>query len=323
MNDMIQDDTLSMTRNKAGLVSVVVPCYNQGRFLAEAVESVLCQTYRDFEVIVVDDGSTDSTRDVAGGRPVRYFFQNNQGLSAARNRGIREGLGEYFVFLDADDRLLPTALRAGVEALIEHPSIAFAFGSYRVIDENGITLQDPIQRLQGAIDYTTLLRSNCIEMHATVIYRASTFEIAGAFDPVLKACEDYDMYLRVARQLLICHFDACVAEYRMHPGNMSRDARLMLRSVLQVLHTQRKYFRGDKGLAQAYQQGLREFAGVFAAQVARQTWADAFSPGRRLESLRGLGTLIRHYPVGFAERAASFCLRRLSGLRSGAGKQRK
>lgn len=323
MDDMIQGETTFRTRIKPGLVSVVIPCYNQGRFLGEAIESVLHQSYRDFEIIVIDDGSTDSTRQVALGQPVRYFSQSNQGLSAARNRGIREGQGEYFVFLDADDRLLPGALRAGVDALIEHPKCAFAFGAYRVIDENGSTLADPIPGPHGAFDYRSLLRGNCIEMHATVTYRASVFETIGVFDPNLKASEDYDMYLRVARQLPICHFDTCVAEYRMHPANMSRDPRLMLRSVLEVLHAQKRYVREDPDLAEAYRWGVQDFAGAFAAQVARQSWTDLLTTGRRVESLRGLGTLIRYYPVGFARRVISFCMKRVPAVASRAGEAQR
>src|ERR687890_1245755 len=102
----------------AGLVSVVIPCYNQAHFLGEAIESVLAQSYKDFEIIVVDDGSPDNTSEVAARYPgVRCVRQENQGLAGARNTGIRESKGEYLVFLDADDRLLAEALEVGVKNL--------------------------------------------------------------------------------------------------------------------------------------------------------------------------------------------------------------
>jgi glycosyltransferase involved in cell wall biosynthesis len=106
-------------RAEAGLVSVVIPCYNQARFLGEAIESVLSQSYRAFEVVVVDDGSTDNTSEVvaryAGADAgVRLIRQENRGLAGARNRGLAEAEGEYVVFLDSDDRLLPDALQVGV-----------------------------------------------------------------------------------------------------------------------------------------------------------------------------------------------------------------
>ncbi len=93
------------------MISVIIPCYNQAHFLYEAIESVLAQTHHDFEIIVVDDGSTDSTAEVAAGHPdVRYVRQPNRGVATARNTGLRESEGEYLVFLDADDHLLPAAL---------------------------------------------------------------------------------------------------------------------------------------------------------------------------------------------------------------------
>src|SRR5215204_1671374 len=100
------------------LVSVVIPCYKQAHFLGEAIESVLAQSYPNFEIIVVDDGSPDNTSEVAASYPrVRLVRQENQGLSAARNSGLSRSEGEYVVFLDADDRLLPGALQVGLECL--------------------------------------------------------------------------------------------------------------------------------------------------------------------------------------------------------------
>src|SRR5918995_1252705 len=115
----------------AGLVSVVIPCYNQAHFLVEAIESVLAQSYPRFEIVVVDDGSTDDTSEVAARYPgVRYVYQNNQGVSAARNSGLARSEGEYVVFLDADDRLLPEALEAGLRCLEARPECAFVSGYF-------------------------------------------------------------------------------------------------------------------------------------------------------------------------------------------------
>src|SRR5438552_637083 len=111
------------------LVSVVIPCYNQAHFLGEAIESVASQTYPHFEVVVVDDGSTDNTAAVVTGYPgVRYFRQENQGLSAARNTGLRHSVGDRLVVLDADDRLMPCALEIGLTSLRDHPECAFVYG---------------------------------------------------------------------------------------------------------------------------------------------------------------------------------------------------
>ena len=116
-----------MTAQEGPLVSVVIPCYNQAHFLSEAIESVLSQTCESFEIIVVDDGSTDNTSELASRyQKVRLLRQENRGVSAARNAGLAESEGEYVVFLDADDRLLPEALEVGLECLDDHPECAFA-----------------------------------------------------------------------------------------------------------------------------------------------------------------------------------------------------
>src|ERR687898_2245292 len=123
------------------LVTVVIPCYNQAHFLGEAIESVLSQSYEHFEIIVVDDGSTDETSEVASRyEGVRLIRQENRGLAGARNRGLEEAKGEYVVFLDADDRLLPGALEAGLGCFEAHPECAFVFGNSRRIPEGGTPL---------------------------------------------------------------------------------------------------------------------------------------------------------------------------------------
>src|SRR5215213_4115846 len=122
----------------ARLVSVVIPCYNLAHFLGEAIESVLAQSYPNFEIIVVDDGSPDNTSEVAARYPgVRLVRQENQGLSGARNAGLARSEGEYVVFLDADDRLLPEALEAHLEHLKAHPECAFVSGRLKRIAADG------------------------------------------------------------------------------------------------------------------------------------------------------------------------------------------
>src|SRR5215203_3209221 len=111
------------------LVSVIIPCYNQGAFLAESVQSALSQTYPCVEIVVVNDGSTDDTEAVAARFPeVRCVTQENRGLAGARNRGLAESRGDLLIFLDADDRLLPGAIDTGVRVLSQDSAAAFAAG---------------------------------------------------------------------------------------------------------------------------------------------------------------------------------------------------
>jgi glycosyltransferase involved in cell wall biosynthesis len=298
-----------------GLVSVVITCYNQGRFLADAIDSVLRQTFEEFEIIIIDDGSTDNTAEISRQHPgTRYFGQPNQGLSAARNRGIQEAHGEFLVFLDADDRLLPPALEVGVQALLENPDCAFAFGDYRDIAIDGAIIFEPTRKPISDNYYSALLEGNCIEMHATVIYRRAVFADIGEFNTSLKACEDYDFYLRVARRRPICHFAVQVAEYRQHESNMSGDALLILRHVLLVLRSQKRYIKHNQSYKRACQEGLRSFAGAFAMQLAHQCLAQLRRPNNRVQGLKGLFSLCKQYPLGTVRIFVRFCVLKVPGV---------
>jgi glycosyltransferase involved in cell wall biosynthesis len=246
------------SRGNGPLTSVVITCYNQARFLNDAIESVLAQTHRDYEIIVVDDGSTDHTAAIACAYPsVRYVYQENQGLAAARNTGWRACGGQFVVFLDADDRLLPSALVAGMSCFQLYPECAFVSGHFRNVNADGRFLNEFPQRYIDHDHYQALLRGNYIGMHSTVMYRRSALEYAGGFNISLKACEDYDLYLRIARsQPVRCH-RTLVAEYRQHNANMSSDAVLMLRTVVNVLRSQEGFVASEKHLLHALQAGLR------------------------------------------------------------------
>ena len=240
------------------LVSVVIPCYNHARFLGEAIESVLGQTYRRVEIIVVDDGSSDHTSAVAALYPrVHYIRQNNQGLAAARNTGLHESHGDILVFLDADDRLMPEALERGVQHLLKSPESAFVSGRYRYIKEDGSIMRESSQEPADSDAYAAFLRGNYIGMHATVAYRRSVLEAEGGFNPSLPACEDYDLYLRIARKHPVLVHDHLVAEYRRHGHNMSRDPKRMLKSALDVLSANWEYARTKENYREAYRAGAR------------------------------------------------------------------
>lgn len=239
------------------LVSVIIPCYNQANFLREAIESVLAQTYRYYEIIVIDDGSPDNTAEVANQyQGVRYIRQKNQGLSGARNTGIRESQGKYLVFLDADDRLLPGALQAGINCLHVHPECAFVSGHHRYIKADGSLLNEYPPEPIDDDHYMALLKRNYIGMHATVMYQRYIFEQVGLFNTSLKSCEDYEMYLRIAQKFPVYRHEQMVAEYRWHDANMTRNSKKMLTSVLQALGSQWDYIKNHPEYIQAYQTGI-------------------------------------------------------------------
>ncbi len=128
----------------ADLVSVVIPCYGQSHFLGEAIESVLAQTYPHLEIVVVDDESMDNASSIASRYPgVRCVREENSGMAGARNVGIRSTNGDFLVFLDADDTLLPDAIEAGLRELEQHPECACAVGTYRRTSHDGKPLEHP------------------------------------------------------------------------------------------------------------------------------------------------------------------------------------
>jgi glycosyltransferase involved in cell wall biosynthesis len=274
----------------AALVSVVIPCYNQAHFLGEAIESVLAQSYPHFEIVVVDDGSTDDTSEVAARyQAVRLVRQENQGLAAARNSGIRESEGGYLVFLDADDRLLPGALEVGVEHLNAHPECAFVFGRCRFVTSDGSPLWE--SQLSRAIEgdhYVELLQGNYISNPATVIYRRSVFESVGDFDTSISPAADYELYYRIARNFPIYCHDAVVTEYRRHGANMTHNSMLMLKSNVAALRLQRAYVKRDRRYKEAYKAGVRFWQATYGGSLAREVLAHVW----RREWKQAIGDLL-------------------------------
>ena len=301
------------------LVSVIIPCYNQAHFLKEAIESVLRQTYQHFEIIVIDDGSTDNTSEVANSYPaLRCIRQENWGLSSSRNVGLRESKGDYLLFLDSDDRLLPEALEIGVECLRAHPECAFVFGLCNVIAGDGSLLRTQEPWVEND-HYLALLRHNDIWCPATVIYRRDIFEIVGGFNTSLRpsGSEDYDLYFRIVRNFKVhCH-NKVIAEYRRHGLNMSRNHAGMLRATLAVYRTQRDYVKVDKQYEEAYRKGIRhwkDFWGESLVWAVRSYAGHTFYNGKQL--IRSLLVLLQYYPRGFNVVGAHYLRRAISKFRT-------
>jgi glycosyltransferase involved in cell wall biosynthesis len=286
------------TLDGAPLVSVIIPCYGQAAYLEEAIESVLAQTYAQLEVVVVDDGSPDNAARLAARFPwVRCVRQPNAGLAAARNTGIRESEGELLVFLDADDRLLPRALEAGVEELRAHPAAAFAFGRYRRVAADGRRLENDEQPRPEADPYSVFLRYNYAGIPATGVFRRSALEEAGNFDETVRGAEDYDLNLRLARQFPVRPYADEVVEYRVHGSSMSQDHASMLAMTLEALRRQRPHARRDPALRSAYREGRRFWRRYYGEPLAAQARAD-FANREWGSGLRGIGALLRLHPRG-------------------------
>jgi asparagine synthase (glutamine-hydrolysing) len=272
------------------LVSVVIPCFNQGRFLGESIESALRQIHPALEVIVIDDGSTDETSAVAARyESVRYIRQENKGLPAARNRGLTAACGEFVIFLDADDRLLPTAAALGVRAMREAPEAAFAFGHYRSVTESGAVLIEAPPSDLGPDPYAAFLGCNIVGTTASAIFRTAVLRELGGFDcsPRCWGCEDYELYLRISRDRPVSRYHDVVAEYRLHAASMSRNTVRMLGSVVSIVRSHRASVRGDALRESALQSGLRAWREVYvpsllAELVARRRQLGATAALKRL-----------------------------------------
>lgn len=228
------------------LISVVIPCYNHGKYLPDAIDSVLSQNHKNIEIVVVDDGSTDCTKEVvcsryAGTGLVKYIYQRNQGLSAARNTGIANSHGKYFVFLDADDWLVENALTTNISFLQANKLAAFVSGGHIIINDHEHYREEKSEMIDGNY-YTEMLRRNYIGMHAAVMYQKWVFD-EFRFDTKLKASEDYDLYLHVARKYPVCHHKHTIAVYRFHDSNMSGDIYKMFKYTLLVLHRQKSFLQ--------------------------------------------------------------------------------
>jgi glycosyltransferase involved in cell wall biosynthesis len=224
------------------LVSIIIPSYNHGKYLIDAIKSVYNQTYQFFEVIVVDDGSVDNTKSVCDEYPnIKYIYQKNSGLSAARNTGIEHANGDYLVFLDADDWLLEDALKTNLDVLLVNKNIAFVSGGHEFYYEQENRTSTVQIEVHKNI-YLKLLEGNFIGMHASVMYQRWVFETF-MFDTSLPYCEDYDLYLRISRRYPVFHHTALIAVYRIHGNNMSSNYAEMMKYALLVLSNNEKHLR--------------------------------------------------------------------------------
>ena len=218
-------------------VSVIIPCFNQARFLADAINSALVSTGVTLEIIVIDDGSTDETSAVAQSffGKIVYLHQENAGLSAARNSGLRLATGKYCHFLDSDDWVIPGFYSDLVETLESRPEIGLAYSSVRVVNEVGQTTRENIAKTVDDPAFVTLLRHNVFAVHAAIV-RRDLLEGVGEFDTKLTSAEDWDFWLRLAKRGCkfqpVPHAWVC---YRKHSQSMSHVYYRQRRNLLDVL----------------------------------------------------------------------------------------
>jgi glycosyltransferase involved in cell wall biosynthesis len=292
-------------------VSVVIPCFNQARYLRDAVQSVQAQDYAGVECVVVDDGSTDETAIVASTLGVRLLQPPHGGVARARNAGLEAVRTDLVAFLDADDELLPDAVTAEVAAFARHPGAAGVVGRCQPIDVDGRVLPSFNHDIDTNNLYREWLPRNFVWTPGAAMFKRSALEEIAGFPADLGPAADYAVYLRLARTNRITFLPRELVRYRQHDANMTRDPALMLRATIGVL-------RREQRDAPAWAHGplrdgldvWRQWYGDQIIEDLRTHWQAGHVGSRQL---RAALTLIHHCPKLVLRRAAGKSRRLVGG----------
>ena len=226
-----------MQKDVEPLVSVIIPNYNHAKYVGDAIRSVLAQEYPHYEIIVVDDGSTDDSREILStfGDRIQCIYKKNAGLSAARNTGINASRGSLIGVLDADDMYEPKYIGTLVSVLQENPDAQGVYCGYQFVNHmNELLPQVESRPVEPNLLYEALLDGNFF-VPESIFLRRTVYDEVGLFDETLRACEDWDVWLRAARQFKIIYCPDILTRHRVLPGSMSTDPLRMLKNRLNVL----------------------------------------------------------------------------------------
>jgi len=230
-------------------ISVIIPTYNRKDYVTEAIDSVLAQDYLPFEIIVVDDGSTDNTRQklVRYSGKIRYFHQYNKGVSAARNTGLKAARGDYIALLDSDDLWDKSKLKKQAEFLKQNPHIGFLFTDMKESKAGRIfrnswakkmSYYKELKKTQAHVKSIVkfLYMKNCVPT-SSVIFSRAAIKIVGFFNEELKIGEDREYWIRLACNFMSAYIDLPLTTKREHDKNMVKNVKLMLSSRLKFFNT--------------------------------------------------------------------------------------
>ena len=219
-------------------VSVIIPAYNGDRYIEDAIAGILAQTYTNYEIIVVDDGSTDNTYEVIKkyGDRIRYFSQSNQGVAASRNLGLAQSQGEYIAFLDQDDIFLPHKLASQVALLERDSNLGIVNSGWQIVDHRG-KIQAAVEPWQQIPELSTakLIIWKPVFLGA-MLFRKSWLERTEGFDTTLEQTPDVDLTIRLAG--MGCAADwvrQCTVKYRQHDANASKNTLLQSQELDRIL----------------------------------------------------------------------------------------
>ena len=204
-------------------ISVVIPTYNREHYIEKAIDSVMAQTYQDFEVVLVDDGSEDNTREKIKkyGERVLYFYQENKGIPGARNTGIRNSRGDYIAFLDSDDYWRPEKLKRQMKLFNDHPDYGLVASCCASVEMDGSFRERNRLGKSGWV-LNDIFKANFIRTSSAII-KKSCFEKVGLFDEQLQQCQEYDLWMRMAAEFPIGFINESLTVYVDNPKGISID----------------------------------------------------------------------------------------------------
>ena len=212
------------------LVSIIIPSFNQGKFIGETVDSILTQHYRPLEVIVMDGASTDETLSVLtryrNCPEIRLWSEPDNGVVDAVNKGLREARGTILAIQSSDDTYLPGAIQAAVEALNANPNAGLAFGDVELIDENSRLVGVD---LLGAFEMAEYLGRLTYIPQSSAFFRADAGRVVGEWRPEVSYCPDADYWIRIALRYEVTKIDRKISRYRYHPGQRDKHQDRILR----------------------------------------------------------------------------------------------
>lgn len=232
-NSLTPSKEFNIVPDNLPLVSIILPAYNCAAFLPHSIGSILAQTYNSYEIIVIDDGSTDNTKEVLEpfSQRIKYIqFEQNRGLPIARNAGIRSAQGKYIAFIDADDLWLPEKLQTDVGYFQQHPEVSMVFSKHINIDDRGCELNGSTKKQlpSGNIFIQLFYEQNFI-ISSSVVVRKEVFETTGLFDEQLVNCQDWDMWLRIAFHFKVAGINTPLVKYRHNPHSLSKNRNNVLK----------------------------------------------------------------------------------------------
>ena len=275
-------------------VTVVIPTYNAAAYLTDTLESVCGQTYTDFELLIVDDGSNDTTlalaRQFESRLSLRIIEQQNSGPAAARNNGVRAARGELVAFIDSDDLMLPQRLAAQVAMFEADPALGLVHTDLMTFDERGVihATRRAFSNPCGGQVLGQLLIDNFITTSTVMAPRARLIE-AGLFDEARRISEDFDLWLRMAERWSVGYVEQPMVKYRRRPGSLSEDK---LRTGLAALEVVESFWNSHAAYARE-NAGLRRRSLAHHLQVAGSA---AIVQGRSATGLHCLMRALRFAP---------------------------